>query len=299
MKCLNCGNEFEGAFCPECGQSAKVRKLTMATLFEGLMRALFSFDKGIWRTLGHLFSKPGTMISDYIHGKRASYINPFSLLVILTTIFVIEAHLLGGVKKERSGFSLFPGVHLDDSTTVSASLSDNAENGTYQFDDNLLMNRYNKVKDFVKQSQIINDIYDWTKGNKLFYTIISIPVLALSTRASFRKRRRKKKAEDADETIVYNYAECLCAMSFFACQLLCVSIVTMPLHPSSAKVDGFTDVGGLVMIGILAWDFIQMYQIRKRKAAFKATEVVMINYTILVLIALLVIAVIWGVSGLL
>lgn len=297
MKCLNCGNEYEGAYCPVCGQSATTRKLTMATLFEGLMGALFSFDRGIWRTVGHLFSKPGTMISDYIHGKRASYMNPFSLLVILTTIFVIEAHLVSGVR-ERSGFSFGPAsIEIEDSATTD-SIVDTVNDGRYVRDDNDLRDRLVKIKNLASHSQILHDLYDWTKGNKMFYTIISIPVLALATSAAFRRRKKKKTEDESAETIVFNYAECLCAMAFYACQLLCISIATMPFNPTSVKMDGFTDVGGLVMIVILAWDFMSMYQIRKRKAFFKALEVIIINYSIVAMVALVLISLIWTISGL-
>lgn len=293
MKCLNCGNEFEGAFCPVCGQSAKVGKLTIATLSDGLMRALFSFDKGIWRTLGHLFSKPGTMITDYIHGKRASYMNPFSLLVILTTIFVIEAHLVSGVR-ERSGFSFGPAsIEIEDHAVTDTT---EASGGQYVLDENVLRDRLVKIKRVADKSNILHDIYDWTKGNKMFYTIITIPVLALATSAAFRKR--KKTEDESAEAPVFNYAECLCAMAFYSCQLLCISIVTMPFNPVSAKMDGFTDVGGLVMVIILAWDFINMYRIRKRKAFFKALEVIVINYSIVVMVALVLISLIWTISGL-
>lgn len=295
MKCLNCGNEFEGAFCPVCGQSAKVGKLTIATLSDGLMRALFSFDKGIWRTLGHLFSKPGTMISDYIHGKRASYMNPFSLLVILTTIFVIEAHLVSGVR-ERSGFSFGPAsIEIEDHAVTDTT---EASGGQYVLDENVLRDRLVKIKRVADKSNILHDIYDWTKGNKMFYTIITIPVLALATSTAFRKRKRKKAEDESAEAPVFNYAECLCAMAFYSCQLLCISIVTMPFNPVSAKMDGFTDVGGLVMVIILAWDFINMYRIRKRKAFFKALEVIVINYSIVVMVALVLISLIWTISGL-
>lgn len=298
MTCLNCGNEFEGAYCPVCGQSAKVRKLTMAALFEGLMGALFSFDRGIWRTIGHLFSKPGTMISEYISGKRARYVNPFSLLVILTTVFAIEAFFVGDAEKSGGGLNLGP-TQIEISSEKKAEddgVSEVADTSgtTYTLDENVILSRFQVVKDFARKSRLIQGIYGWAKNNKMFYTIITIPLLALCTRIAFRKKKRR---ENEDERPFYNYAECLCAMAYFSCQLLCISIVTMPFNPTDASTNGFTDVGALVMIIFLAWDFIGIYNLTKRRALAKSFGVILLNYSFIVLIAIILIALIWVVSG--
>lgn len=297
MTCLNCGNEFEGAYCPVCGQSAKVRKLTMAALFEGLMGALFSFDRGIWRTIGHLFSKPGTMISEYINGRRVSYVNPFSLLVILTTIFVVEAHLLGNSGREHAGLSLGPTtIEFTENDSAPDSL-DTGSKGRHTIDENVILTRLEKIKSYARKSRLLNEIYDWSKGNKLFYTIITIPLITLSVRLSFRKKRKRK--EGVPERVFLNYAECLCAVAYFTCQLLCISIITMPFNPGAAKLDGFTDVAGLVMVIFLAWDIIGLYRLGKRKAFFKAVGIMILYYIFIVILAILIVTSIWIVSGLL
>lgn len=298
MKCLNCGNEFEGAYCPFCGQSAKVRRLTLATMFEGLMGALFNFDRGIWRTIGHLFSKPGTMISDYIEGKRASYVNPFSLLVILTTIFAVEAFFIGK-ENESDGDLILGPTQIEISSEKDAEddgVSEVADSSgtTYSIDENVILNRYLALKDYARKSHLLHGIYDWARHNKMFYTIITIPLLALCTRVAFRK---KKQREGEEARPFYNYAECLCAMAYYSCQLLCISIITMPFNPSSAKTDGFTDVGGLVMVIFLAWNFMSLYNIRKRNALVKAFSVIFLNYSLIVVIAIIIIAAVWVLSG--
>ena len=57
MKCLNCGNEFEGKFCPECGQKADTGRFTMRFIFENLAAAIISRDGSIWFSLKSLFSR--------------------------------------------------------------------------------------------------------------------------------------------------------------------------------------------------------------------------------------------------
>ena len=56
--CLNCGTEFEGNFCPECGQKADTGRFTMRFIFENLVAAFTSKDGGLWFTLKSLFTRP-------------------------------------------------------------------------------------------------------------------------------------------------------------------------------------------------------------------------------------------------
>lgn len=47
IRCLNCGKEFEGDFCPKCGQSAKTGRFTLRFIWENLISALFGSYGGI------------------------------------------------------------------------------------------------------------------------------------------------------------------------------------------------------------------------------------------------------------
>lgn len=47
VKCLNCGTEFEGKFCPECGQSAKTGRYTTRFIFENMMEDFIGKDDSV------------------------------------------------------------------------------------------------------------------------------------------------------------------------------------------------------------------------------------------------------------
>lgn len=90
--CLNCGTEFQGNFCPECGQSAKTDRITFRRLFSGeFLSGLFDLNRGFWRACKELIYKPGHLTIDYIEGKRKTYINFIGLLLVL---LAVEAILL-------------------------------------------------------------------------------------------------------------------------------------------------------------------------------------------------------------
>jgi len=99
--CLNCGTEFEGKFCPECGQSADTGRFTMRFILENLLAAFTSRDGGIWFTLKNLFTRPGAMIVEILKGKRRRYFSPFPLLLSSLTLYVVILSLSGSHHEYR------------------------------------------------------------------------------------------------------------------------------------------------------------------------------------------------------
>jgi len=96
--CKNCGNEFDGKFCNNCGQKASTERLTYKSLGESLMHGFLHVDKGIFFTIRILAVNPGKIVSDYINGKRINYFQPFPLLIILSTIYGLLDHILINTK---------------------------------------------------------------------------------------------------------------------------------------------------------------------------------------------------------
>jgi hypothetical protein len=85
-KCLNCGTDVNGRYCANCGQPTHVHR-TLGHVVEEFLHGVVHFDTKAWRTLPMLLVRPGTLTSDYIHGKRARYISP--LAMFLFTIFLM------------------------------------------------------------------------------------------------------------------------------------------------------------------------------------------------------------------
>lgn len=98
-KCLNCGSLVDTPYCPNCGQSIRTRRFRFNRegIQEALMKVL-NLEKGLGFTLWNLFSRPGTMVRNYLLGKRQGYIHYLSLLL---TIVVLD-YLL----KWATGFDL-------------------------------------------------------------------------------------------------------------------------------------------------------------------------------------------------
>ncbi|MDB5198639.1 MAG: hypothetical protein JWO92_602 [Chitinophagaceae bacterium] len=87
--CLNCGNNFNGNFCPKCGQKAGVERLSVAGLISETIHSLTHYEKGFFHTIWHFLVKPGTASINFLKGKRKEYQRPVSYLLILTGTYIL------------------------------------------------------------------------------------------------------------------------------------------------------------------------------------------------------------------
>lgn len=94
--CLNCGTRFVGNYCPNCGQSAKVGKLSIRYGITDLLGIVTNIDRGFLHTCFELIYRPGYMMRDYIDGHRKEYIKPMQLIFILGTVMLVFRYLLYG-----------------------------------------------------------------------------------------------------------------------------------------------------------------------------------------------------------
>lgn len=85
-RCLDCGADASGRFCPACGQSTHVGVPTVAELVREGLGAVFSYDAKVWRTAGRLARHPGALTVDYLAGRRARYLSPFQVFFWLQTV---------------------------------------------------------------------------------------------------------------------------------------------------------------------------------------------------------------------
>ncbi|SHL96397.1 Protein of unknown function [Chryseobacterium carnipullorum] len=94
ITCKNCGNNFEGNFCNHCGQSSKTSRINLDFLWEDIQHGIFHYDKGIVFSGKSMFLKPGSIIKEYIDGKRVGHFRPISLSLVLAGIYALIYHLL-------------------------------------------------------------------------------------------------------------------------------------------------------------------------------------------------------------
>ncbi|MGC1520140.1 MAG: DUF3667 domain-containing protein [Steroidobacteraceae bacterium] len=94
-RCLNCGTVLTGRYCANCGQAADVHVPSTAELVHEALEGITHSDSRLWRTLYLLWFKPGELTREFIAGRRAAYLPPFRLYLVLSIIFFLVASISG------------------------------------------------------------------------------------------------------------------------------------------------------------------------------------------------------------
>ncbi len=92
--CKNCDTQFEGHFCPNCGQSVKDLDRPISVLVFDIMANMWAFDTRLFKTIKSLLFRPGEMADDYSAGKRARYMPPFRLYIFISFIFFLLLNIV-------------------------------------------------------------------------------------------------------------------------------------------------------------------------------------------------------------
>jgi hypothetical protein len=89
-RCLNCGAELSGAFCAECGQRSVPANPTVAELAGDAWHELSGYDGRIASTFRGLL-RPGHLTVEYLQGRRARYLPPIRLYLIVSVVYFLIA----------------------------------------------------------------------------------------------------------------------------------------------------------------------------------------------------------------
>jgi hypothetical protein len=89
--CLNCGAHLRGQYCGSCGQRARSRLISLWELISDAFGDLFELDSRLWQTLVPLMIRPGLLTHDYLQGRRARYMPPFRMYLVLSLLFFLVA----------------------------------------------------------------------------------------------------------------------------------------------------------------------------------------------------------------
>ena len=89
-RCYTCGQEYQGNFCPHCGQSAKIGRYSFKNAVQMFFEDVMGMgNRGMLRTLRDLILRPGYLIRDYISGMQMAYFPPFKLLFLMVALNLI------------------------------------------------------------------------------------------------------------------------------------------------------------------------------------------------------------------
>jgi len=88
VTCKNCGSKLQENYCAKCGEKRFDKKqLAVKHFVEETFEGLVHFDNKLFRTIKTLFIKPGQLSLDYVEGRRAGYMKPIQLFVVINLLF--------------------------------------------------------------------------------------------------------------------------------------------------------------------------------------------------------------------
>jgi hypothetical protein len=95
IQCKNCGTTIHAKFCPNCGQKTTVQRITMRDTLSDFSDTIFSVDAPLFYTIKMLCLHPGTMLREFLAGKRKRYYKPVAFFVLMTIIYLLVRSLIG------------------------------------------------------------------------------------------------------------------------------------------------------------------------------------------------------------
>lgn len=87
--CLNCGHEYEGYFCPNCGQDRRTDTIDWHRLVIGMLSSAVNFDGSTIRTLYELLRHPAVVLRRYLSGQHERYSNPMEFILFAGIAYAI------------------------------------------------------------------------------------------------------------------------------------------------------------------------------------------------------------------
>ena len=103
--CLNCNAELYDRYCHKCGQENIEPKQSFWHFVSHFFYDITHFDGKFFSTLKYLIWKPGFLSSEYIKGRRRSYLDPIRMYVFSASLFFLIFFSMFTVKKSASPVS--------------------------------------------------------------------------------------------------------------------------------------------------------------------------------------------------
>jgi Protein of unknown function (DUF3667) len=85
--CANCRQRLHGAYCSQCGQHAHDSVRTVTAVLHDGWHSFTHVDHRIWKTLRTLLLRPGALTQEFFANRRAQYLPPFRLYLILSLLY--------------------------------------------------------------------------------------------------------------------------------------------------------------------------------------------------------------------
>jgi hypothetical protein len=94
--CPTCSKEVSGNYCSNCGERilSDKQELRFSHFLKEAYRELFDLDSKFIRTLRYLFTRPGFLTLEILHGRKSIYIKPVRLYITLVLVHFLAFSMI-------------------------------------------------------------------------------------------------------------------------------------------------------------------------------------------------------------
>ena len=264
--CLNCGDSYDGDFCPRCGQPATAQRFTVGHVMRQALDVWgLGGRKSMPRTIWHLIWRPGYMIYDYLKGHRQPYFSPFKMLFLVTAALAVFVHMQPGAETQVDAQN-----HMLDS--LERVVTDFAE--SYGKEQNRSVKEYQQSTRRIMQP--VRSVVHWFDTHDVAIAILFHLSMTLFVMWMFRKTPRLGCAT----AVEHFYAQVFIASQLSIFKALGVLLmVVFSRHATASLPSEFT-------YALFVLDFKQLYGFGWWKTAWK-TLLVFILYGIVMIVLIL------------
>jgi hypothetical protein len=159
IPCRNCGQPTGPHFCGHCGQEVEARRGPLFALLGEMLATWFSVDGRLFRTL-RMIVRPGRLTRQYLNGKRAPYLRPLRLYLVMSLLLFSSVLTLQAPDAERievtiAGESMSPPAE-DAATAEAAEAAEDAAPGRERLTISLL-----------EEDSFVARYFDAQSGNRI------------------------------------------------------------------------------------------------------------------------------------
>lgn len=251
VTCKHCGTQYQGNYCPRCGQSKAVSQMTRRGFVNAFMEAYPQLASTFLRTCWELLLRPGYMIRDYCRGHRVIYFGPFKTFIIIISIFVLISKLTG-ITPTTSNDS---GISVD--WTNQKPKQEHVNMPKPSEEEGILLakiQRAQNIEKSISENQYIGPVWEMLKKKAdeegSTYLFLCVPLLALASKRAFRKRNF-----DGRQLI---YAEHFMVFAYIYVINICFCLLAFVLSLPGVSEDSF-DYPEYILLFYVAWTFKALY----------------------------------------
>jgi hypothetical protein len=90
--CENCGAPLSGHYCSQCGQPAIDYRRSFAHVLVDVLNEFLNWDSKFFTTIALLIAKPWHLTNEFLAGRRARYVHPLRLYLLVSILFFFAAN---------------------------------------------------------------------------------------------------------------------------------------------------------------------------------------------------------------